>query len=138
MKTIRLIEGVDYPEPTIELQSDHHMLTCEIASRLQQLDEALPGDGCLPGGVRLINRMSSMARRSPRAYKLFIDMLSHQRSLSLSFESLGAINSTTRQSWLQNAQVDIDIIKEIWPEVGEVMATLIKRRYNDDADSSNS
>ncbi len=132
MKTIRLIEGMDYPEPSVEPQSDHHCLTCEIASRLQQLDTLLPGDGFSPGGIRLISRLSSLARKSPRAYKLLLDMLSKQDSLSMSFEILGRAHDTTRQAWLQNAQADINIIKEIWPEVGEIMSGLLKRRYTDE------
>ena len=59
-------------------------------------------------------------------------MLSKQDSLSMSFEILGRAHDTTRQAWLQNAQADINIIKEIWPEVGEIMSGLLKRRYTDE------
>ena len=55
-------------------------------------------------------------------------MLTEQSSFSKSFEALGARHNHSRQSWLQNAQADIELVKEVWPEVGQVMAELIKRK----------
>lgn len=135
MRTIRLIEGMEYPEPSLSHQLDHHLLTCEIVSRLQQLDTLIASDEeGSSGGIRLICRLSSLARRSPRAYRLLLDMLSTQHSLSLSYEELGSNHDSTRQSWLQNAQADIEIVREIWPSVGEMMSHLIKRRQTEEAD----
>ena len=134
MKTIRLIEGMEYPEPEPSYQLDHHLLTCEIVARLQQLDSLIPSDSRgASGGIRLVCRLSSLARRSPRAYRLLLDMLSTQHSLSLSYEELGSNHNASRQSWLQNAQADIEIVKEVWPSVGEIMSNLIKRRHIEDA-----
>lgn len=128
MKTCRIIEGLDYPEDKREDPPSHHAITCEIISRVQQLDSILAGEGCASGGMRLVNRLSTIARRSPRAYRLLIDMLSSQRSLSESFESLASRHEHSRQSWLQNAQADVEIVTEVWEEVGVVMSELIKRR----------
>ena len=132
MKTCRIIEGLDYPEDKREDPPSHHAITCEIIARVQQLDSILAGDGCASGGMRLVHRLSTIARRSPRAYRLLIDMLSSQRSLSESFESLASRHDHSRQSWLQNAQADVEIVTEVWKEVGMVMSELIKRRQIDD------
>jgi len=132
MNTCRIIEGLDYPEIERDDSAEHHLITCEIISRIQQLDELLPADGCSSGGMRLLHRLSAIARRSPRAYRLLLDMLSTQRSLSESFESLAARHEHSRQSWLQNAQADVEIVSEVWSEVGAVMTELIKRRSIDD------
>jgi len=132
MKTIRIIEGVDYPEDKPEDPALHHSITCEIAARIQQLDSILPGEGCSPAGIRLLHRLSTLSRRSPRAYRLLLDMLSSQLSFSMSFEELASRHDHSRQSWLQNAQADVEIVSEVWPEVGEVMSELIKRRTVED------
>jgi len=135
MKTVRIIEAMDYPVGSSGKLPQHYLLLCEIAARVQELDELLPSSGKAPGGIRVINRLGAVERRSRRAYRLLLDMLSQQESFSESFENLGARRDHSRQSWLQNAQADIELIKEVWPEVGTVMTELIKRRtVDDDAD----
>lgn len=138
MKTCRIIEGLDYPENKREDPPSHHAITCEIIARVQQLDSILAGEGCSSGGVRLLHRLSTIHRRSPRAYRLLLDMLSSQRSLSESFEALASKHDHSRQSWLQNAQVDVELVSEVWEEVGAVMTELIKRRSSDDSIKENS
>lgn len=133
MKTIRIIEGMDYPLESPSNPPAHYAILCEIASRVQELDELLPSTGKAPGGIRLVNRLAAIERRSRRAYRLLLDMLSKQDSFSKSYEALGARRNNSRQSWLQNAQADIDLIKEVWPEVGEVMSELIRRRSIEDS-----
>jgi hypothetical protein len=132
MKTVRIIEGLAYPSDEPSEVAEHHAITCEIAARVQQLDSLLPGDGCSPAGVRLLSRLSNLYRQSPRAYRLLLDMLSSQDSFSHSFEELAARHNHSRQSWLQNAQADVDMVTAVWPEVGEVMRELIKRRTLED------
>jgi len=131
MKTIRIIEAMDYPLENPPPLPQHYLLLCEIAARVQELDEILPSTGKAPGGIRVISRITAVERRSRRAYRLLLDMLTQQASFSESFEVLGARHNHSRQSWLQNAQADIELIKEVWPEVGEVMAELIKRKVSD-------
>jgi len=136
MDTVELIEGMDYPETIPEPSTPAHQITAEIMVRLQQLDEIEHGDESTPpAGLRLINRLAAVARRERRAYRLILDMVGERRSFSESLEQLASrhVNSssgdkTTRQSWLQNAQADIETIKLIWPEVGEVMGEILKRR----------
>ena len=135
MNTVQLIEGLDYPEVEQANLPDSFKLTMEICSRRQELDEVIPSsETSSAGGLRFISRITAIARKSPRAYRLLIDMLSSQESFALSIEELASrhLNSngtpTSRQSWLQNAQFDIEIIKLYWLEVGEVMEELIKRR----------
>jgi len=135
MNTVELIEGLDYPEEIPEPMSTAHQITAEIITRLQQLDEVSPGNEFMPpGGLRMVNRLAAVARKERRAYRLILDMVGDQKSFSDSLEDLASrhINSknkpTTRQSWLQNAQADVDTITMIWPEVGKVMNELLKRR----------
>jgi len=135
MNTVQLIEGLDYPEVEQANLPDSFKLTMEICSRLQELDEVIPSsETSSAGGLRFISRIAAISRKSPRAYRLLIDMLSSQESFALSIEELASrhLNSngtpTSRQSWLQNAQFDIEIIKLYWLEVGEVMEEIIKRR----------
>jgi len=136
MDTVELIEGMDYPESIPEPSTPAHQITAEIMVRLQQLDEIEQGDeSTSPAGLRLINRLAAVARRERRAYRLILDMVGDRRSFSESLEQLASrhVNSssgdkTTRQSWLQNAQADVETIKMIWPEVGEVMGEILKRR----------
>jgi len=139
MNTVQLIEGLDYPEIEQANLPDSFKLTMEICSRLQELDELMPSSQTSSaGGLRFISRIAAISRKSPRAYRLLIDMLSSQDSFALSIEELASrhLNSngtpTSRQSWLQNAQFDIEIIKTYWSEVGEVMEELIKRRPIDE------
>jgi len=136
MDTVELIEGMDYPESIPEPSTPAHQITAEIMVRLQQLDEIEQGDeSTSPAGLRLINRLAAVARKERRAYRLILDMVGDRRSFSESLEQLASrhVNSssgskTTRQSWLQNAQADVETIKMIWPEVGEVMGEILKRR----------
>lgn len=128
---------MDYKENVQENRPQHHAITCEIASRLQELDELQTGNESLaPAGIRLIQRLSALERRSRRAYRLLLDMLGKQLSFSESYETLASRHknskqeSKTRQSWLQNAQNDVEIIAEVYPEVGEIMRDLLKRRNN--------
>jgi hypothetical protein len=136
MDTVELIEGMDYPETIPEPSTPAHLITAEIMVRLQQLDEIEQGnESTPPAGLRLINRLAAVARRERRAYRLILDMVGDRRSFSESLEQLASrhVNTssgdkTTRQSWLQNAQADVETIKMIWPEVGEVMGEILKRR----------
>lgn len=128
MKTVRIVEGLGYPKEFFEDIPTHYLLTCEIAARLEELDELMPASDKASGGVRLISRLAAVERRSNRAYRLIIDMLGKQDSLSLSYEELGAKTNNSRQAWLQNAQADVKIVKEVWPEIGEAMELILKRR----------
>ena len=137
MKTVGIIEGLGYPEFERLDMPEHHRITCEIAARLQELDELMTGDeNYAPGGIRFINRLGRLERRSRRAYRLILDILGGQESLSLSLESLAQRHTnkqglpSSRQSWLQNAQADIKIIKEVWPDIGNVLEEIMKRRAN--------
>ena len=139
MNFVQLIEGLDYPDYEQANLPISFRLTIEICARLQELDEVMPSSTSQSaGGLRFISRISAIARKSPRAYRLLIDMLSSQDSFSLSIEELASrhLNSsgspTSRQAWLQNAQFDIEIIKMYWLEVGQVMEELIKRRPVDE------
>jgi hypothetical protein len=138
METVELIEGMDYPEEIPEPSSPAHQITVEIIVRLQQLDETVQGDESLPpGGIRLINRLAAIARKNRRAYRLLLDMIGDRRSFSESLEKLASrhVNSdgvsTTRQSWLQNAQADVEMIEMFWPEIGKVMSEILKRRVKE-------
>lgn len=138
METVELIEGMDYPEAIPEPSSPAHQITVEIILRLQQLDETVQGDESLPpGGIRLINRLAAIARKNRRAYRLLLDMIGDRRSFSESLEKLASrhVNSdgvsTTRQSWLQNAQADVEMIEMFWPEIGKVMSEILKRRVKE-------
>ena len=135
MKTVSLVEAMEYPEEIPDPRPEHHAIVCEIMSRLQELDELNGGSSTsLPSGARLVNRLSAIQRRSMRAYRLVLDLLGQQRSLSESLESLGSKhinaqgNPCKRQAWLQNAQEDVEIIKTIYPDLGVVMAEVLKRR----------
>ena len=135
MKTIQLIDGMDYPEDIPEPKPEAHLITAEIMSRLQELDEIDCGNTSLaPAGIRLVNRLASIERKSRRAYRLVLDMVGQQDSFSQSLEQLASrhLNAdgdpTSRQSWLQNAQADVETIKMIWPEVGNIIGELLKRR----------
>ena len=135
MKTVNLVEAMNYPEENPDPRPDHHSIVSEIASRLQELDDIDKGSKLgLPMGAKLVNRLSAIQRRSMRAYRLILDLLGEGKSLSDSLETLGArhINSKglpcKRQAWLQNAQEDVQIIKSIYPELGEVVGEVLKRR----------
>ena len=135
MKTIQLIDGMDYPEDIPEPKPEAHLITAEIMSRLQELDEIDCGNTSLaPAGIRLVNRLAAIERKSRRAYRLVLDMVGQQDSFSQSLEQLASrhLNAdgdpTSRQSWLQNAQADVETIKMIWPEVGNIIGELLKRR----------
>jgi hypothetical protein len=126
---------MDYPEDVPEPKPAAHLITVEIMSRLQELDELDNGNESLaPAGIRLVNRLAALERRSRRAYRLVIDLLGAQHSLSLSLDQLASKHSnskgnpTSRQNWLQNAQTDVELIKAIYPEIGNVVGEILKRR----------
>lgn len=126
---------MDYPEDVPEPKPMAHLITAEIMSRLQELDEIDCGNASLaPAGIRLVNRLAAIERKSRRAYRLVLDMVGQQDSFSQSLEQLASRhlnaegNPTSRQSWLQNAQADVETIRMVWPEVGEVIGELLKRR----------
>jgi hypothetical protein len=140
VKSVPLNENIDYPSPESEAKSEHHLIVCEIATRLQELDSHQSGIGAkIPLGVRLINRLSAIQRRSHRAYILLIDLLSSQESLSMSLESLASrhtnaqLSPTKRQAWLQNMQKDIDIISESYPEIAYALTEIMRRRHHPDS-----
>jgi hypothetical protein len=129
---------MDYPEEIPEPKPRAHLITAEIMSRLQELDEIDNGNASLaPAGIRLVNRLAAIERKSRRAYRLVLDMVSKQESFSESLETLASrhLNAegkpTSRQSWLQNAQADVETIRMVWPEVGNVIGELLKRRGGD-------
>ena len=139
MKTVGIIEGLGYPEFERLDMPEHHRVSCEIASRVQELDELMTGDESFPpGGILFIRRLYRLEARSRRAYRLVLDILSDQNSLSYSLDTLASrkMNKqgkrSSRQSWLQNAQADVEIVKEIWPEIGEVLSEIMKRRGTGD------
>jgi hypothetical protein len=103
----------------------------DILYRLVSLTHGRIRDIALLRGERL--SPSSEGWQPLNGLRLIFNELSKQESFSESFETLGARRDHSRQSWLQNAQADIELIKEVWPEVGTVMAELIKRRTADDA-----
>ena len=138
MKTVGLVEAMGYPEHNPDDRPNHHAIVCEIATRLQELDEINLGSQMqLPQGARLINRLAAIQRKSLRAYRLVIDILGPQKSLSDSLETLGGRHLNAqgqpckRQAWLQNAQADVKIIKSVYPELGSVVEEVLKRRSSD-------
>lgn len=129
-----MIEGMDYPDPVLDDKPSHHLITVEILLRLQELDDLLPGDEDIPpAGIRLINRLSAILRKSRRAYRLLIDMMGQQLSLDESMEKLASRkleeggSENSRQAWLQNAQEDVRIVTLIYPELGRVMEEVLRR-----------
>ena len=141
MKTINLVEALNYPEQTPDEIPAEHLILCEIISRLQELENAPAGKNNLSGGsmgARIVLRLGAIYRRSPRAYRLLLDLISLKSSLSYSLANLAEREHTklpkdctlphTRQSWLQSAQEDVRIVKEVWQEVGEIMEEVLKRR----------
>lgn len=133
MKTVRLVEGMDYPEEIPEPQAEHHTLLIEIFCRLQELDEHTACEE-RPLGIRALHKLSRIEARSTRAYRLILDVVGRQRSFKDSLAKLGARHQnargepTSRQAWLQQAHQDIAIIKSAWPEVGDVMESLLRRQ----------
>ena len=113
---------------------------CELVSRIQELDThpIASKNLAVPFGARAILRLGALYRRSPRAYRLLLDLLSEQKSLSMSLADLASkkhsknskdtILPHTRQSWLQNAQQDASVIKEVWFEVGIIVEEILRRR----------
>ncbi len=135
MKFVPLNENIEYSEDIPEPKPNSHLIVCEIASRLQELDSAGAGIGNTIGlGIRLINRLTAIQRRSTCAYRLLLDLLSKQDSLSHSLEALAQrhLNAqgepSKRQAWLQNTQKDIEIIEELYPEIGKAMKEIMVRR----------
>ena len=140
MKTINLVEGLDYPEPIQDEVSTPHAILCEIISRLQELETLSPCTSAngIPFGARTVLRLGAIYRRSPRAYRLLLDMISLKASSTHSLANLAERGHSklpedcklphTRQSWLQSAQEDVKIVKEVWREVGEVMEEVLRRR----------
>lgn len=135
MKTVSLVEGLQYSVPQSEDRSRLHSISIEIASRLQELDELDDGDeDSPPAGIHLVQKLATIERRSTRAYRLVIDILSRQKSLSDSLESLGAAHPnkkfqpSSRQSWFQNARADAEIISKTFPEIGAAIFEILKRR----------
>lgn len=138
MNTVELIEAMNYPVEVPEATTPEHQIAVEIITRLQQLDEVAPGDEYTqPAGLRLVNRLAAVARKDRRAYRLLLDMIGDQRSFTDSLDTLASRHQnssghrTTRQAWLQNAQADVETVKVIWPQVGEVMGELLRRRLKE-------
>lgn len=137
MNTVHLVEGINYSVAKPAKRSSVHSITIEIASRLQELDELDNGDESRsPAGIHLIQSLATICRRSPRAYRLLLDMLSQQKSVSESLDWLGSQhlnhknNPTSRQSWFQNAREDARIIGQTFPHIGEAICDVLKRRAN--------
>lgn len=142
MRTVPLNDAmhVQVDEPC--KMPDPHLLLCEVAERLQELDDIAPGDeNSPPVGVATIHRLAAIDRKTRRGYRLILDVLSQQRSLSCSLDELAAKHynaqgyQQTRQAWLQHMQADVMAIEAIWPEVGNCLRSLMKRRQQVDNES---
>lgn len=133
MRTEQYIDEVGYQSDEPESSSQQHKLAIEIVARLQELDE-IKGSGAVPYGVQLIRRLTLVERKSRRAYRLLLDVLSQQRSLSDSLQELAARhqnaegNPCSRQSWLQNMQADVALISIVMPELGKALTEVMERR----------
>ena len=135
MKFVPLNENIEYSEDIPEHKSEAHLVVCEIASRLQELDSESSSIGnTFCPSIRLLTRLTAIQRRSTRAYRLVLDILSSQDSLSHSLEALAQrhLNAqgepSKRQAWLQNTQKDIEIIEELYPEIGRAVKEIMTRR----------
>ena len=138
MKTVHLVEGMDYrvdsPEPT----PDHHALAMEIMHRLQEMDEQADTDAEMKG-VKLLRKLYLISMRSMPAYRLMLDMVGNKRVLSESIRELATNHlrkgggETSKQDWYQKTHKQISVIKEVWPEVGSEMERLMQRRWPKEA-----
>ncbi len=135
MKFVPLNENIEYSEDIPEQKSEGHLIICEVASRLQELDSVHSSIGnTICPSVRFLTRLTAIQRRSMRAYRLVLDILSSQDSLSHSLEALAQrhLNAqgepSKRQAWLQNTQKDIETIEELYPEIGYAMKEIMTRR----------
>jgi len=130
MRTIQLIDNIDYPEPEIDKLPKHHAILCEIAERLTELSVCIGS----PQVARILRQLDKIHHHSPRAFRLILDVLSSQRSLEDSLAALAARHTnskgepTTRQNWLQNMQTDVETIKLYLPEWGASLETIMRRR----------
>jgi hypothetical protein len=136
MQFVSLDEALKYEQPDTTGLEDRFALTCEIASRLKELDsiKSKAYGSTQPMGVRLINRLAAIQRRSHGAYNLILDLLSEQVVLSQSLKDLGkeSLNAhgkpTSKQAYLQKNRKEIEIINELWPEIGLALKTILTRR----------
>lgn len=136
MNTVSLNDAMQAPFVEPDAKPEPHLVACEIAARLQELDEIDQGDeNKTTAGVRLIQRLAAVDRiAGRRAYRLIIDVLGQQLSLADSLDTLGKRHYSTngkpqsRQAWLQHMQRDVDSIELIWPEVGSVLREVMARR----------
>jgi hypothetical protein len=136
MQTVSLIDAMEVPEVRPDDKPSTHLMACEIAARLQEMDELDDGDESqTPAGTRLVQRLAAVDRiAGRRAYRLILDVLSRQQSLADSLDTLGGRhynaqgNPQSRQAWLQHMQSDVEAIKICWPEVGDVLCHIMARR----------
>ena len=136
MDTVPLNDAMRTPIAQQDPKPQAHILACEIAARLQELDEADNGDEHrTPAGTRLVQRLAAVDRiAGRRAYRLILDVLSRQKSLADSLDTLGSRHYNangkpqSRQAWLQHMQSDVEAIKLCWPDVGNVLCDVMARR----------
>ncbi len=136
MDTVPLNDAMQTPSVRHDLKPSSHILACEIAARLQELDEIDNGDeNYTPAGTRLVQRLAAVDRiAGRRAYRLILDVLSRQHSLADSLDTLGSRHYNangkpqSRQAWLQHMQSDVEAIKICWPDVGNVLCAIMARR----------
>lgn len=135
MRTVRLIDNIDYPEEVPDPAPAHHLLMSEWAERTKEMGSVAPkGNGSV---VRIMRQLAKVHKESERAYLLILDVLSNQQSLEQSLADLAAKHTNskgqpcTRQNWLQNMQADVEIIKLYLPEWGTVLESIMQRRRSE-------
>lgn len=132
MRTVRLIDNMDYPEEKPEPQPEHHRIMGEWAERTKEMGDCSPRGN--DDSVRLMRQLCKVHKESNRAFILMLDVLSNQKSLECSLADLAAKHTNskgapcTRQNWLQNMQADVEIVKTYFPEIGEVLDSIMQRR----------
>ena len=135
MQFVSVNEALKYEQPDTSGLEDRYAITCELASRLKELDRIQQRVGTQPLGIRFITRLVAIERKSRSAYNLILDLLSDQTNLRESLKSLGkeTLNSkgdpTSKQAYLQKNRKDLEIINSLWPEIAVCLkAILIRRR----------
>lgn len=137
MRTVHLLETMQYPVDTPEPTPEHHAIAVEIMQRLQDMDAQTVDDEELQG-LKLLRKLYLISLRSTGAYRLMLDMVSNKQVLGESIRELASKhlrkggNETSKQNWFQKAHREIEIVKQVWPEIGNEMERLINRRIAKD------
>lgn len=136
MKALPLNDDVAHYQRDTSALPQHHALLGEIAARLIELDELPPMfSHTLSNTQVLVHRLNLIQTHTEVGYRLLLDLLSRQESMTMRYDDLAARHSngrggvTTRANWLQNAQNATRVIEPIWPEVAQAMAILLKRQH---------